>query len=161
MTADRPKRLFLVKRTRAALEGDVLAKFVADLHKSKGRTPTEARDLVILEWLLHGDAGPFLAWSGEGVGPDVLRLIGDMLRGDADLPFHLVIKRRRGPPQKPGLQWRDIAMTLRFEQHRATLSAEVAFEKTASDLGVSVSSIKGAVRRHRAKRAQSRQINPE
>jgi hypothetical protein len=70
-----------------------LAKAVADIHESKGRTPAEARDLVIRELLSHGDAGPFLAWSGEGVGPEVLELIATMLRGDAGLPYRLVIKR--------------------------------------------------------------------
>jgi hypothetical protein len=156
---ERPKSLRLQKvvapkRSRATLDAMVLAKFVADLHQVKGgHTPAEARDLVMLEWLSHGDAGPFLAWSADGVGADVLRLLSDMLRGDADLPYHLVIKRHRGQPAKPGLQWRDMAMALCFEKHRDTFSAEVAFQTTARDLGVSVSTIREAVRRSR-KRGQ-------
>jgi hypothetical protein len=50
-----------------------------------------------------------------------------------------------------------------FEKHRTTFSAEDAFAETAAALGVSASSIRRAVRRHRNLRnaVQSRQINPE
>jgi hypothetical protein len=135
------------KRSRATLKGMDLAKLVFDLHKSKGRSPTEARDLVIREWLLAGDPEPFLEWAGEGVGPDVLSLIADMLAGDADLPYHLVVKRHRGTPKKPGLHWRDIVVALLYEQQtKAGVGYEVALAETADMLGISVSSVRGAVR---------------
>lgn len=148
---ERPKRLVLAKRTRAALAGEALAKVTADLHTIHGRTPAEARDFVILEWLLKGDCGPLLAAidTGESVGQLVFQLIGWMLRGDAYLPYHLVIKRHRGAPEKPGLIWRNWAVTLVFEKYRATLSSEAAFEKAATDLGLGVSSVRAAIRSHR------------
>ena len=159
----------MVKRGRAILKSDELARLVAEFHISNGgRTAAEARGLVILEWLLKGDPGPFIAWAREGVGPDatisaivanprayVLRLIADMLKGDPTLPYHLVIKRRRGRRQLAGPHWRDIVVALVYEKRCASVGSEVAFEETADDLGMSVSSIRRAVTRYNNMRKRS------
>jgi hypothetical protein len=136
----------MVKQSRATLKGLALAKLVAEIHQGKGLSPAEARDLVIVEWLLAGDTGPFIAWAGEGVGPRVLQHLADMLSGDPDFTYHLVIKRHRGPPKKPALPWRDIAVAMVYHKHRASLrSSEIALEQTAVDLGMSVSNVRRAV----------------
>jgi hypothetical protein len=142
-----PKRL--PKRSRAVLTSAVLAQTMAEFHAIKrGCTQAEARNHIIVEWLSAGDAGPFIEWSSEGVSPDVLGLIAGMLRGDADLPFHLVIKRHRGAPKKPGHLSRDMIMALAFKRLRATLSAADAYATAADKLEVSEATIRGAVTRY-------------
>jgi hypothetical protein len=144
------------KTSRATLKGMDLAKLVFDLHVGNGRSPAEARDLVIHEWLSTGDPEPFIAWAGEGVGPQVLKLIADMLAGDPELPYHLTVKHRRGPPKKPGLPWRDIAVAMIYHEHRASLrSSEIALTQTADDLGMSVSNVRGAVTRYNRMKRRS------
>ena len=119
----------MIKRSRATLTSAELARLAAILHKDKGGfSPDKARDLVIIEWLLKDDPGPFLAAiaAGENVGPDVLPLIADMLKGE----------RRRGPPHRAGLAWRDIVVALVYEKHCASVGSEVAFEETADSIAV-------------------------
>ena len=55
------------KTSRATLKGMDLAKLVFDLHVGNGRSPAEARDLVIHEWLSTGDPEPFIAWAAKGL----------------------------------------------------------------------------------------------
>ena len=138
---------------------------VAGLHEANGRSRAEARDLVILEWLSQGKTEPLLEAidAGEVVGLPVLRWIAFMLRGDEELPYHLILKRRPGPlgaRKQPGILWRDWFMALEFEKRCKEVASKKAFEETAEAFGIDETTVRRAVTWYRTIRKKTQAVDP-
>lgn len=137
-----------------AIEDEDFWQAVEKMSVAKGKSHADARDYVIVERLINGDAAAFLAahTRGETVGPLVQEAFACMLRGNEHMDYHLKIVRRpglKGAPLKAGLRWRDFIVTQAYEQQRKRVSYDEAMEATAGLLRMSASAVKGAVTRWR------------
>jgi len=150
---------WMMSKPSWAIEDKDLWRAVAAIHEAKGGcTPSSAWDRVILEWLSQGDAKPLVSAinAGHRPGYDVLKLIADMLNGDDSLPYHLIVRGKRGAHDKPGKAWRELLIANEYEKQLELIgSSDKAFEATADKLGMSISAVRIAVTAHRELRRRA------
>jgi hypothetical protein len=120
-----------------------LRRLIEQIHRDKGYSLAEARDLVILEWLAHGDPWPFIEANNAGhvCGVVVQNIIALMLTDG-----RLCVGRAKGGQAKPGTAWQSVVVAQIYERELATGgNSDGAFEATAETLGMGESAVRACV----------------
>jgi len=117
--------------------------------RKRGLDPDEARTLVIVRWMLHGNFDPLIAAiaAEQELDEVVLGLLAMMLEGDIKMPFHLKAvprrRRRRGRHKHPGNEIRDLVASLLYEANEG--KSDEVFKRIGEAIGRSDRTVRQAV----------------
>ena len=116
---------------------------VDQLIREFGATQQDARDLVILDWLIKGDTVPFTAFvlQGHVPGGEVIKYVALMMNPakgtDEHVPYALEVssRGRKGRRSSPTIEFRNKLLGENVERRMETMSYNKALDEVADLLG--------------------------